>query len=731
MGKTSLRIRYFSRVLLEPVRGVPVKGQRILELLNGSIHKAQGYSLLKNEAKRCRTGTPRASTYTLDAQFFEELDIAPKGGVTPHEVSTLAGALGVHVAHVPIYNAVKSLTSVNKIANTIRSFIVAKLGFDAPEAVLAFIENNRQMCDAIRKALGQAVTAGATPPTIARNSGLIRMHATRSIPSREGLKSYFMDCGAGGFRSRWEGALSGMDIDAEDPRIPAAVAAVLLSYIEENEPGTVFPPPKKYADDANREILEELKKLLYFSTDGTAKQLYCLKNTETKEVYLVEDWNNFYTTHSLPGTPLNNGIYYTDEFWEKRKVSKDVGIVNPGVFDPKMFGKYCETTFPRYCSENKGDTPRLYSNSSEEYCLHYRDLDELQISSSDDISAWEEFCVRLKDPAAFKTWVWRLFDADDVGRQALYLRGHGADGKSQVAKVLAEALGRDMATAWDGSGKNNFPYEDLTGKRLIVVAEKTAMWEIFTNSVFKVITGGDRQQIQRKGRRAATYDFTGSKVLIITNDFPFATDDNPTLTRIVYVEMEKRGCSKESTEWPKLLKEQLPAFLRHCKCIASSPDSLDEDGNIKQRMPLSALASTPRLLLRDCCADLIMNRGFAINTAGIHAIMAEALGSGARKSELYPLLAAKVITGNATIEPRQVASVFSREDLRAMSIAVANELKLRGCVEVMGNYVPPTVEALRLKTMEESGNTAPAPQEEEINFDAMVSAAMVEELTLD
>ena len=492
--------------------------------------------------------------------------------------------------------------------------------------------------------------------------------------------------------------------------------------------------PRAAGDDANPVILKELQKLLYFCQSGVKKQLYCLKNTETKEVFPVDDWGGFYTTHSIVGTVLNQEIYNTDEFWEKRKVSKDYGITRPGIFEPKLFGKYCETIFPRYCPDNVGNTPKLYSNLTNEYCLHYRDLEEMQRSDSDDISAWQEFCVRLKDPSAFKTWVWRLFDAKDVGRQALYLRGHGADGKSQVAKVLSEALGEDMTTAWDGSGANNFPYEDLTRKRLIVIAERAAMWEIFKSPVFKVVTGGDRQQIQQKGKRADTYDFTGTKVLIITNDFPFATDDTPTLTRIVYVEMEHRGSSKESTEWPEQLREQLPAFLRHCKGVAACAQSLDEDGNIQQLMPLSSLATTPRTILKDCAADIIMQRGFAINTLGIQVLLSE-VRKNRDKSGLLGLLTKAVISGDAAVAPGVVSDLFSKIDLTQMSVAVANELKLRGCIESGGGYVPPATGAGRVAIVANTSAVTiatPTPMEEEIDLDKLVSGAMNQtELSLD
>lgn len=168
----------------------------------------------------------------------------------------------------------------------------------------------------------------------------------------------------------------------------------------------------------------------------------------------------------------------------------------------------------------------------------YFDCDLLQPGST---SAWDEFLERLdqKCPGSsnvFLAWVWSILEPQNKGRQVLWIRGDGFDGKSVIANVLGRIIGGDAtATIGKDSYDNRFFYSQVYGKRFVVYGDCKNSKLIKTEKIHS-ITGGDLVTVEYKGQPAFSARMD-AKVLVCGNISPEISEAKNERTRLIYLEV--------------------------------------------------------------------------------------------------------------------------------------------------------------------------------------------------
>ena len=132
---------------------------------------------------------------------------------------------------------------------------------------------------------------------------------------------------------------------------------------------------------------------------------------------------------------------------------------------------------------------------------------------------WDQFLSRVDYPNVFLAWVWSVFDPENMGRQALWLYGKGADGKSRVLVALTEIFGKRQTGSVSQDGINGqFFYSKVYGKRLTIYGDCKNTRLISQGKIHSLL-GGDYVQIESKGRDAF-HDRVYSRLLVSANDHP-------------------------------------------------------------------------------------------------------------------------------------------------------------------------------------------------------------------
>lgn len=181
----------------------------------------------------------------------------------------------------------------------------------------------------------------------------------------------------------------------------------------------------------------------------------------------------------------------------------------------------------------------------------------------------------------FKAWVGSVLVAKNKGKQALWLHGHGDDGKSVVSGVLGEYLG-ELAVAINGkSMANQFGAAKVEGKRLVIVGDGKNQ-KLLASEWAHSLTGGDIMDIERKGRDSYSQKVY-AKLLVCSNLAPeIRVDERNMTSRLIYIklrrrsdqELEKAGLAKKlkdgsyvflgNAEFPSKLREEVEYFLATC-----------------------------------------------------------------------------------------------------------------------------------------------------------------------
>lgn len=234
--------------------------------------------------------------------------------------------------------------------------------------------------------------------------------------------------------------------------------------------------------------------------------------------------------------------------------------------------------------------PKIFTNDRNTPCFHFFDLEAAKEVQGEH-PAWDEFTSRFTPDEAdvFRAFVWSIFDAENRGRQCLYIYDRGYSGKGVVFDAIAHYIGSDLHAALSkDSAINQFAYSKVWDKRLVTVGDnKNAN---FIRSQFAhSLLGGDWIDVECKGQDSFSAKpqcrvMVGSnKALSIDakarNEFsrvlPIHPDDSEdALVKRDLVALDEDGNPRRNDlgdpillgdpEWGEKLKAQFPAFLASC-----------------------------------------------------------------------------------------------------------------------------------------------------------------------
>lgn len=178
--------------------------------------------------------------------------------------------------------------------------------------------------------------------------------------------------------------------------------------------------------------------------------------------------------------------------------------------------------------------------------------------------AWDEFTGRLSDARLFKAFVWTGFEKKNRGRQVLWVKGDGEDGKSTAMTVLREALGAaaTAASAAMFSSGSRFGLSALDGKRFAIVFDCKDT-RLLMNEQLRNVTSGDEVIVEYKGQALETKRLN-VKLVVCSNYLPDLTGSRADVSRLILLTVEK-SLNRDDPSWEGRLREELPAFLASCK----------------------------------------------------------------------------------------------------------------------------------------------------------------------
>lgn len=145
--------------------------------------------------------------------------------------------------------------------------------------------------------------------------------------------------------------------------------------------------------------------------------------------------------------------------------------------------------------------PKIFTNDPTVPCFHYYDLESVKTVEG-LYPAWEEFLTRFSEEEAdvFKAFVWSIFDAENRGRQCLYLLDRGYSGKSAIINAIANAIGSELHVALSkDSLSNQFAFSKVWDKRFVTIGDNKNQNLVRSQAMHSML-GGDIVDVEYKGR---------------------------------------------------------------------------------------------------------------------------------------------------------------------------------------------------------------------------------------
>jgi len=266
-----------------------------------------------------------------------------------------------------------------------------------------------------------------------------------------------------------------------------------------------------------------------------------LSSVKTKTGTLLEDLETEYRdyVHEIHSEqPENFHLHALGMI--KTTTSKD-GVITP-VYGALKFRDYIKFSL-NYLNHSRfrlRKPPVTMSNKKSEPAFLHFNPNKLKEGSHEAWSDWLHVIPEEFRPA-FRAWVYSIFVAENMGRQALWLHSAGYDGKSQVINAITEYMGGVGVGAVNTaavSSSNKFAYSNAYGKRFLVFADcqnNHFMHQNFTHAVL----GGDPAPVEYKGKEPFMARLF-CKFMIGSNKAPMI-DVNAMheLTRLIYIPLQR------------------------------------------------------------------------------------------------------------------------------------------------------------------------------------------------
>lgn len=236
------------------------------------------------------------------------------------------------------------------------------------------------------------------------------------------------------------------------------------------------------------------------------------------------------------------------------------------------------------------DLPTPYATTPGIPCINYLDLDGFL--EEQPHPTWNFYLKRYtKDEGdVLKAFIYSIFDAENKGRQLLYIYDNGFSGKSAMINAIAAGLGDGLVAALQKDSLNNqFGLAKVWDKRLCTIDDnKNRM--IIRSEKMHMMLGGGRGEIEQKGRNSFSAKFN-LKIIVAGNVLPeidsAATHEisrlillspkvNDDILQQIAAKNADGSIRYDSYGKPVLigdasfsdrLAEELPAFLSTCKSV--------------------------------------------------------------------------------------------------------------------------------------------------------------------
>lgn len=312
--------------------------------------------------------------------------------------------------------------------------------------------------------------------------------------------------------------------------------------------------PELTTDALYNEVRDYLPFMWHTTVEGQEFLYYV---TENREVTLILGDASDSMLLSLKAIPAAFDrvvqIYNESELLSKSKHKPDLQI-----YLDKVLKRLRLDTSKRLTTK-----PALLSWNSDDYAFKKFDPNQLVPTET---PTWDEFCARLDYPDVFKAWIWSVFEPSNDGRQLLWIRGGGNDGKSRVISALMQIYGMPYtASLVTGDTESQFFYSKVYGKRFTVYDDCKNPRLISSEKIHSMLGKGAVSVEHKFGQPFTAEVFT--KILVGSNYYPeidfFRNNEK---TRLICLTVSKYGNGTDADPkfTDKLIAEQY-GFLHKCK----------------------------------------------------------------------------------------------------------------------------------------------------------------------
>lgn len=202
--------------------------------------------------------------------------------------------------------------------------------------------------------------------------------------------------------------------------------------------------------------------------------------------------------------------------------------------------------------------PVLYSNDPKEPAINHIDLDAI-VDTEGTHPTWDHYMMRYtKDEGdVFKAFIWGIFDAQNSGRQLLYIYDpHGFSGKSVLTNAIASVLGEDIVTGLQKDSLNNqFAFSKIWNKRLAIIDDNKNPYLIRSEKMHQIL-GNGFAEVEKKGKSSFSIKLQTKVIASGNTKLSIDPDANHERSRVIVIE-------------PKLTDDMIKEFA-----------VVDKDGNL-------------------------------------------------------------------------------------------------------------------------------------------------------
>lgn len=280
--------------------------------------------------------------------------------------------------------------------------------------------------------------------------------------------------------------------EADEPRPLEDLEAESLRLAEESRPEIAKDIAKStmlmQCNDALMRLLENCSKTIRGFEGAHDAFVQAMRNPDFPLLFCRS--SKLKAWFQVESTPLDDGKTITTTYAERFSYDGDyVDLIAENL--EYLWG------VPQLCIA----MPKIFTNDPTVPCFHFYDLESVKAVDG-PYPAWDEFLTRFPEEEAdvFRAFVWSIFDAENRGRQCLYLLDRGYSGKSAVINAIANAIGSELHVALSkDSLSNQFAFSKVWDKRFVTIGDNKNQNLVRSQAMHSML-GGDIVDVEYKGR---------------------------------------------------------------------------------------------------------------------------------------------------------------------------------------------------------------------------------------